>query len=95
MPKANLRLVLIGAPGAWEADSTMSATMMPSPHDRVRIAATATVDPRTVYRAYQGHAVYSTCRARIAAAAAALGLPPPPPPSSPGSALQPEHGTDG
>jgi hypothetical protein len=46
-------------------------------HDRVRIAATAIVAPRTVERVYAGSgAEYS--RARVREAARALGLPLPP-----------------
>jgi hypothetical protein len=51
---------------------------MPTAHDRIRIAATAAVDPRTVLDAYKGKPIRSTCAARIDAAARILGLPLPP-----------------
>jgi hypothetical protein len=46
-----------------------------SPHDRVRIAATAVCDPRCVLRWQRGLPVRSTTKARIENAIAALGLP--------------------
>jgi hypothetical protein len=50
-----------------------------SPHDRVRIAAEAIVDPRTVARTYQGVRTTPNVHVRIARAAERLKLPPPPP----------------
>lgn len=46
--------------------------------DLVRLAAHATVDPRTVARAYEGGPVTSSTHARLTVAALALGLPLPP-----------------
>lgn len=54
--------------------------MMPSQHDRVRIAAQAIVHPRTVARVYAGRGSPYSCR-RVAEGARALGLPLPPEPS--------------
>jgi len=49
-----------------------------TPPDRVRIAAQATVDPRTVMRIYAGERATPNVRDRVERAARDLGLPPPP-----------------
>jgi DNA-binding LacI/PurR family transcriptional regulator len=52
-------------------------------HDQTKIAAEATVDPRTVRRIYAGARSASTTRARVNEAASRLGYPlPPEPPTS-------------
>jgi DNA-binding LacI/PurR family transcriptional regulator len=55
-----------------------------TPHDRLRIAALATVSESTVRRAYLGRPTESTTRARIEAAAGELGYPLPPQPAQHG-----------
>jgi hypothetical protein len=54
-----------------------STSQIPSPHDRIRVAAAAAVTPDTVLRAYRGAPVRSGVAARILAAARDLGLPAP------------------
>lgn len=55
---------------------------MPTPIDRIRLAALATLSERTVHRAYEGASIASTTRARLVQAARELGLPEPPQPAT-------------
>ncbi len=51
---------------------------MLSSHERVRLAAEAVCDPRTVERIYSGRRCAENTLIRVRKAAEALGLPPPP-----------------